>query len=85
VLASASGQRHLHRALRGSPTTDEPELVVSGHEARLLPIPSATSMKSKLTFLETVYPPVSNQEAVWLQNDPEVELNRAGFPGGSRS
>lgn len=36
-------------------------------------IPSATSTKSKLTFLETVYPPISNQEAVWLQNDPEVE------------
>lgn len=34
---------------------------------------SATSTKSKLTFLETVYPPISNQEAVWLENDPEVE------------
>lgn len=33
----------------------------------------ATSMKSKVTFLETVYPPISNQEAVWLQNDSEVE------------
>ncbi|ESZ57104.1 hypothetical protein NL532_29120 [Mesorhizobium sp. C120A] len=33
----------------------------------------ATSTKSKLTILETVYPPISNQEAVWLQNDPEVE------------
>jgi hypothetical protein len=32
-----------------------------------------TNTKSKLTFLETVYPPISNQEAVWLQNDPEVE------------
>lgn len=34
---------------------------------------SATSTKSKVTFLETVYPPISNQEAIWLQNDPEVE------------
>lgn len=34
---------------------------------------SATSTKSKLTFLETVYPPISNQEAVWFENDPEVE------------
>ncbi|MEL7781665.1 hypothetical protein AAG607_01380 [Citromicrobium bathyomarinum] len=34
---------------------------------------SATSTKSKLTLLETVYPPISNQEAIWLQNDPEVE------------
>lgn len=34
---------------------------------------SATSTKSKVTFLETVYPPISNQEAVWLQNDPQVE------------
>lgn len=33
----------------------------------------ATSTKSKVTFLETVYPPISNQEAVWLQHDPEVE------------
>ena len=33
----------------------------------------ATSTKSKVTFLETVYPPISNQEAVWLQNDSEVE------------
>lgn len=34
---------------------------------------SATSTKSKVTFLETVYPPISNQEAVWLQHNPEVE------------
>lgn len=34
---------------------------------------SATSTKSKITLLETVYPPISNQEAVWLQNDPKVE------------
>lgn len=34
---------------------------------------STTSTKSKLTFLETVYPPISNQEAVWLQDVPEVE------------
>ncbi|MBZ9982457.1 MULTISPECIES: hypothetical protein [unclassified Mesorhizobium] len=34
---------------------------------------SATSTKSKVTFLETVYPPISNQEAIWLQNEPEVE------------
>jgi hypothetical protein len=34
---------------------------------------NATSAKSKVTFLETVYPPISNQEAVWLQSDPEVE------------
>ncbi len=34
---------------------------------------SATSTKVKLTFLETVYPPISNQEAVWLQHVPEVE------------
>lgn len=40
-----------------------------------------TSTKSKLTFLETVYPPISNQEAVWLQTDPEVEalLRRSDF------
>jgi hypothetical protein len=36
-------------------------------------ISGATSTKSKLTFLEMVYPPISNQEAVWLQNDPEVK------------
>lgn len=36
-----------------------------------MPKPS-TSTKSKLTFLETVYPPISNQEAVWLQKDPAV-------------
>lgn len=34
---------------------------------------NTTSTKSKLTFLETVYPPISNQEAVWLQHDAEVE------------
>lgn len=34
---------------------------------------ATSSTKSKVTFLETVYPPISNQEAVWLQNDPEVE------------
>lgn len=44
-------------------------------------IASATSTKSKVSFLETVYPPISNQEAVWLQNDPEVEalLKRSDF------
>ncbi len=36
-------------------------------------IASATSTKSKVTFLETVYPPISNQEAIWLKNDTEVE------------
>lgn len=42
---------------------------------------SATSTKSKVTYLETVYPPISNQEAIWLQNDHEVEeiLRRSDF------
>lgn len=42
---------------------------------------SATSTKSKVTLLETVYPPISNQEAIWLQNDPEVEalLRKSDF------
>lgn len=39
----------------------------------LILIVSVTRTKSKITFLETVYPPISNQEAVWLQNDPDVE------------
>ena len=44
-------------------------------------IPSATCTKSKITILETVYPPISNQEAVWLQNDTEVGelLRRSDF------
>jgi hypothetical protein len=32
-----------------------------------------TVSKSKLSLLELVYPPISNQEAVWLQHDPDVE------------
>lgn len=32
-----------------------------------------TSTKSKFTLLETVYPPISNQEAAWLEKDQEVE------------
>lgn len=32
-----------------------------------------TSTKTKITFLELIYPPMSNQEAVWLENIPEVE------------
>lgn len=28
---------------------------------------------SKLSLLELVYPPISNQEAVWLKDDPEVK------------
>ena len=32
-----------------------------------------TKTKFKLTCLRTVYPPISNQEAVWLQEDKEVE------------
>jgi len=41
----------------------------------------SNSIKSKLTFLETVYPPISNQEAVWIQNDPQVEalLRKSDF------
>ena len=31
-----------------------------------------TSEKSKVSVLKLVYPPISNQEAVWLQDDPEV-------------
>ena len=34
---------------------------------------NTTVTKSKLTTLELVYPPISNQEAVWLQQDSEVE------------
>jgi len=34
---------------------------------------SDTVTKGKLSLLQLVYPPISNQEAVWLQNDPEVE------------
>jgi hypothetical protein len=43
--------------------------------------PPRTSEKSKMTGLETVYPPISNQEAVWLQDIPEVEelLRRSDF------
>lgn len=33
----------------------------------------STSSKSKLTFLEFAYPPISNQEAVWLESDVDVE------------
>lgn len=33
-------------------------------------VPTVT--KSKLSLLQLVYPPISNQEAVWLQSDPEV-------------
>lgn len=29
-------------------------------------------MKVQLNFLKLVYPPISNQEAEWLKNDPEV-------------
>lgn len=32
-----------------------------------------TFSKSKMTGLQMVYPPISNQEAVWLQDVPEVE------------
>ncbi|MBN9983073.1 hypothetical protein [Rhizobium laguerreae] len=39
---------------------------------------SSTSTKVKVTVMETVYPPISNQEAVWLQHDPEVEARLRG-------
>lgn len=32
-----------------------------------------TITKVKVSHLELVYPPMSNQEAVWMQHDPEVE------------
>lgn len=31
-----------------------------------------TSTKVKVSLLELVYPPMSNQEAVWMQSDPDV-------------
>jgi len=34
---------------------------------------SVTTTKTKLSFLELVYPAMSNQEAVWLEKDPEVK------------
>ena len=34
---------------------------------------TATSTTSKVTIIETVYPPIANQEAIWLQHDPAVE------------
>ena len=38
-------------------------------------------MKSQLSYLSLVYPPMSNQEAYWLQDDAEVEtiLRRSDF------
>jgi len=43
--------------------------------------PQQTLTRSKMTSLEMVYPPISNQEAVWLQDVPEVEdlLRRSDF------
>jgi hypothetical protein len=43
-------------------------------------MPSAVTT-SKLSVLELVYPPMSNQEAVWLQSDPEVraEVQHSDF------
>jgi hypothetical protein len=43
--------------------------------------PQRTYEKSKMTALQTVYFPISNQEAVWLQDIPEVEelLRRSDF------
>lgn len=29
-------------------------------------------MKAQLNILKLVYPPISNQEAEWLKDDPEV-------------
>lgn len=34
---------------------------------------SNTKTKSKISKLELVFPPMSNQEAVWFKDDPEVE------------
>jgi len=34
---------------------------------------SKTVTRSKVSRLELVYPPISNQEAVWLQDDPDVQ------------
>ncbi len=43
--------------------------------------PGPTSSKTKMTALPTVYPPISHQEAIWLQDIPEVEdlLRRSDF------
>ena len=30
-------------------------------------------MKSQINLLRLVYPPISNQEAEWLKDDPEVQ------------
>ena len=64
------GSQHLSPAYR---PRDGQDLFAPSLLWPLIMTPGATSAKSKLTFLETVYPPISNQEAVWLQNDPEVE------------
>jgi len=36
-------------------------------------ITDPTKTTSKITILQTVYPPISNQEAIWLKDDAEVE------------
>jgi hypothetical protein len=43
--------------------------------------PGPTSSKTKMTALPTVYPPISHQEAIWLQDIPDVEdlLRRSDF------
>jgi hypothetical protein len=38
-------------------------------------------LKSQINFLKLVYPPISNQEAEWLKNDPDVkeEIRRSNL------
>lgn len=50
----------------------------TSHLCARIDIPSATvnamaAVESKLSILQLVYPPMSNQEALWLANDTEVE------------
>lgn len=44
-------------------------------------MPDATVTRSKISMLELVYLPMSNQEAVWFKDDPEIEalLRKSDF------
>ena len=49
--------------------------------SRYTPRVNKTVTRGQVARLDLVYPPISNQEAVWLERDPEVqeELRASNF------
>ncbi|MEZ8349586.1 hypothetical protein AB4456_24315 [Vibrio splendidus] len=71
-MANNNGSKRIQRKLKKVVrVSQEKQVQQSKKEMSDKPVPARRDTnRSKVTFLELVFPPISNQEAVWLKDEP---------------